>query len=192
MTSKTPSPRMKPSSTTGIEASSAGVVCPSKHASSPDAGISTIGAFSHVRLVGQAFVRHTLRPMTDQTGPPPAAARRRPAWLPPLAGWLTAIAGLLNVASALTPNLAERARVLLHIEDADFVPLAHALALSAGVALLVLAVYLGRRRRRAMQLAVVVLLVAGALNLIKGLDVEEATIDWALAVFLLWGRGAFC
>jgi lysyl-tRNA synthetase, class II len=129
--------------------------------------------------------------MTDQTGPQPAAARRRPAWLPPLAGWLTAIAGLLNVASALTPNFAERARVLLHIENSEFVPLAHALALSAGVALLVLAVYLGRRRRRALQLAVVVLAVAGALNLIKGLDVEEAMIDWALAAFLVWGRGAF-
>ncbi|MEA2430513.1 MAG: lysyl-tRNA synthetase, class [Thermoleophilaceae bacterium] len=129
--------------------------------------------------------------MTDQTGPPPAAGRRRPAWLPPLAGWLTAIAGLLNVASALTPNLAERARVLLHVEDSEFVPLAHALALSAGVALLVLAAYLGRRRRRALQLAVVVLAFAGALNLIKGLDVEEAAIDWALAAFLVWGRGAF-
>jgi lysyl-tRNA synthetase class 2 len=123
--------------------------------------------------------------MTDENG-------RRPAWLPLLAGWLTALAGLLNVASALTPNFAERARVLLHVEDADFVPLAHALALSAGVALLVLAVYLGRRRRRAMQLAVAVLAVAGVLNLVKGLDVEEALIGWALAAFLLWGRRAFC
>jgi lysyl-tRNA synthetase, class II len=132
--------------------------------------------------------------MTEENGPPAGvsdAGRRRPAWLPPLAGWLTAIAGLLNVASALTPNLAERARVLLHIEDADFVPLAHALALSAGVALLVLAVYFGRRRRRALMLTVAVLGVAGALNLVKGLDVEEAAIDWALAAFLVWGRGAF-
>jgi lysyl-tRNA synthetase class 2 len=129
--------------------------------------------------------------MTEQTGPPPAAGRRRPAWLPPLAGWLTALAGLLNVASALTPNLAERARVLLHVEDSEFVPLAHALALSAGVALLVLAVYLGRRRRRALQLAVVVLVAAGTLNLIKGLDVEEAALNWALAALLFWGRRAF-
>src|SRR5689334_23230252 len=177
MTSNTPSPRMKPSSTTGMNASSAGEVRPSRQASSADAADSTIGAFSHAPLVGRAIVRHTLRPM---------------AWLPPLAGWLTALAGLLNVASALTPNFAERARVLLHVEDADFVPLAHALALSAGVSLLVLAVYLGRRRRRAMQLAVVVLAVAGVLNLVKGLDVEEAVIGWALAGFLFWGRGAFC
>src|SRR4051812_4788183 len=112
--------------------------------------------------------------------------------MPPLAGWLTALVGLLNAASALTPNLAWRARLLLHIEDAEFVPLAHALALSAGVALLVLAVYLGRRRRRALQLAVAILLVAGALNLVKGLDIEEALMNWALAGFLIWGRRAFC
>src|SRR3954469_24467880 len=163
MTSNTPSPRMKPSSTTGIEASSAGVVRPSRHASSAVETRSTLGAFSHAKLVARRILRHTLPPMTDEN--------RRPSWLPPLAGWLTALAGLLNVASALTPNFAERARVLLHVEDADFVPLAHALALSAGAALLVLAVYLGRRRRRAMQLAVVVLGVAGVLNLVKGLDV---------------------
>src|SRR5690242_14430511 len=185
MTSNTPSPRMKPSSTTGIEASSAGDTRPSRHASSAVETRPTIGAFSHVRLGARRILRHTLPPMTDENG-------RRPAWLPLLAGWLTALAGLLNVASALTPNFAERARVLLHVEDADFVPLAHALALSAGVALLVLAVYLGRRRRRAMQLAVAVLVVAGVLNLVKGLDVEEALIGWALAAFLLWGRGAFC
>src|SRR5436305_5256344 len=129
--------------------------------------------------------------MTDETGLPPRAGQRRPDWLPPLAGCLTALAGLLNVASALTPNFAERARVLLHLEDPEFVPLAHALALSAGVALIVLAVYLGKRRRRALQLAVTVLLAAGALNLIQGLDVEEALVSWALAGFLLWGRGAF-
>jgi lysyl-tRNA synthetase class 2 len=129
--------------------------------------------------------------MNDDTGRSPAEVTRRPDWLPPLAACLTALVGLLNLTSALTPSLAERARVLLHIEDSEFVPLAHALALSAGVALIVLAVYLGRRRRRALQLAVAVLLAAGALNLVKGLDVEEASISWALAAFLLWGRRAF-
>src|SRR3954447_5144842 len=115
---------------------------------------------------------------------------RRPDWLPPLAGWLTAAAGLLNVASALTPNLAWRTRELLHIEYSEFVPLAHALALSAGVALLVIAAYLGRRRRRALQVAIVLLIAAGALNVLKGLDVEEAIACWALAGFLWWGRAA--
>jgi lysyl-tRNA synthetase class 2 len=129
--------------------------------------------------------------MTHETGPPPAAESRRPDWLPPLAACLTALAGLLNAASALTPNLAERARLLLHVEDSEFVPLAHALALAAGVVLLVLGVYLGKRRRRALQLAVSVLAVAGLLNLVKGLDVEEAAINWGLAGLLIWGRSAF-
>lgn len=115
----------------------------------------------------------------------------RANWLPPLAGCLTALVGLLNAASALTPNLAWRARLLLHLEDAEFVPLAHALALSAGVALLVLALYLGRRRRRALRLTVAILLAAGVLNLVKGLDIEEAALNWALAAFLIWGRDAF-
>src|SRR5438132_1326244 len=114
----------------------------------------------------------------------------RPDWLPPLAFVLTAAVGLLNVGSALTPNLAWRTRRLLHIESADYVPLAHALALSAGVALLVVAVYLGRRRRRALQVAVAVLFVAGVLNLVKGLDWEEALVTWAVGAFLLLGRRA--
>ena len=59
------------------------------------------------------------------------------------------------------------------------------------MALLVLALYLARRRRRALQLAVAILLVAGLLNLVKGLDIEEAALNWALACFLLWGRAAF-
>src|ERR1700712_2126168 len=129
--------------------------------------------------------------MTDEIGSAAGAGRRRPDWLPRLAGWLTALVGLLNVASALTPNLAARARLLLHIEDSEFVPLAHALALSAGVALLVLAVYLGRRRRRALVLAVGVLVAAGVLNVVKGLDIEEAAINWGVAAFLVWGRRAF-
>ena len=129
--------------------------------------------------------------MDEQLEPRLAGAPARPNWLPPLAGWLTFAVGLLNVGSALTPNLAARARLLLHIETADFVPLAHALALAAGVALIVLAVHLGRRRRRAMQLAVVVLLAAGVLNLVKGLDWEEALVSWGVAGVLLGGRHAF-
>ncbi len=48
-----------------------------------------------------------------------------------------------------------------------------------------------RRRRRAWGLAVATLLVAGALNLLKGLDVEEALACWGLSAVLIWGRGAF-
>jgi len=99
--------------------------------------------------------------------------------------------GLVNVDSALTPGLHSRMRLLLELVPGEVPVAAHALALSAGVALVILGIYLIRRRRRAWALAVGVLLVAGALNLLKGLDVEEALACWALAGILVCGRGAF-
>src|SRR5207302_7551160 len=36
-----------------------------------------------------------------------------------------------------------------------------------------------------------ILTIAGALNLLKGLDVEEALASWLLAAVLVWGRNAF-
>jgi hypothetical protein len=55
---------------------------------------------------------------------------------------------------------------------------AHALVLPAGVALLVLSLYLARRRRRALRCSVGLLGAIGGLELLKGLDVEETLISW--------------
>jgi lysyl-tRNA synthetase class 2 len=57
--------------------------------------------------------------------------------------------------------------------------------------LLVLAHGLAQRRRRAWGLAVLVLVVAGVLNLLKGLDLAEAAACWALAGALFAARPAF-
>ena len=54
---------------------------------------------------------------------------------------------------------------------------------------MILGLYLMRRRRRAWGLAVVVLVAAGALNLLKGLDIEEAMATWALGGSPLLGPG---
>ena len=124
--------------------------------------------------------------------PRPLRAVRRAAWLPSVAGWLTALVGLVNVASALTPDLGARARLLHRLTPQAVPVLAHAFALSAGTALVVLGFYLARRRRRAWSAAVAVLVLAGAVNLLKGLDVEEALVSWALGAVLVWGREAFC
>jgi lysyl-tRNA synthetase class 2 len=118
-------------------------------------------------------------------------ALRRPPWLPRVAATATALVGLFNVVSALTPDFANRVELLLRWESGEFLPLAHALTLASGVALLVLSAYLARRRRRALLLAVGVLAVAGVLNVAKGLDVEEALACWVLAGALWAGRGAF-
>src|SRR3954471_10926485 len=115
----------------------------------------------------------------------------RPApWLPPLTAALAALVGLVNIASNYTPGLPDRVRVLLQLEPVEAVPLAHALVLPIGVALLILAFYLARRRRGAFTLAVLVLTALGMLDLIKGLDIEEALLSFGVAGFLFMKRDA--
>jgi lysyl-tRNA synthetase class 2 len=123
--------------------------------------------------------------------PRPLRPAHRGSWLPSLAGWLVAAAGLTNIVSALGPELSGRLRLLASALPAELVLGAHALTLLAGVALLAVAVFLCRRRRRALQLAIGLLLVVGGLDLVKGLDVEEALLSWSMAGLLLWGRDAF-
>jgi lysyl-tRNA synthetase, class II len=136
--------------------------------------------------------RHRPRPRLRLPGRrAPLRARKRAHWLAPLAAACTIGMGLVNVDSSLTPGLHSRMRLLLELVPGEVPVAAHALALSAGVALIILGVYLMLRRRRAWALAVAVLVVAGALNLLKGLDAEEATACWALAGILVWGRDAF-
>jgi lysyl-tRNA synthetase, class II len=111
--------------------------------------------------------------------------------VPLLAGLATAFAGLVNVASALTPELPLRLRSLLALAPAADVRLAHALALPAGLALLGVARPLARRRRRALHLALALLIAAGVLNVLKGLDLEEALLSWGVAYVLWRSRPAF-
>jgi lysyl-tRNA synthetase, class II len=112
--------------------------------------------------------------------------------LPTLAALGAILVAIVNLVSALTPNVAWRGHALLTLEPLAAIRLSHALAIPASWVLLVAGVYLGRRRKRALQLAIVVLLILAALNILKGLDVEEATAD-LLAAGLLWlGRGSFC
>ena len=67
----------------------------------------------------------------------------------------------------------------------------HALAVPASAALLVGAFYLRRRRRVAWQVALALLCGLAALDIVKGLDVEEAALSAFGAALLWWGRDAF-
>jgi lysyl-tRNA synthetase class 2 len=118
-------------------------------------------------------------------------AVRRGDRLPGALGLLAVVAALVNVASALTPDLAERTRMVRGLVPPDVVPAAHALVLPAGAALIVVALNLARRRRRAWALATGLLVILGVLDLVKGLDVEEAAFSLVLAGLLIWGRDAF-
>jgi lysyl-tRNA synthetase class 2 len=111
--------------------------------------------------------------------------------LPAVASLAAAIVGLVNIASALTPNIRWRGHLLLGIEPVQAMRLFHALALPAGAALLLVAPYLLKRRRRAWQAAIVLMLALGLFDLLKGLDFEETAITWGVALVLLAGGRQF-
>lgn len=104
---------------------------------------------------------------------------------PALAAIAAALVGLINVASTLTPNIRWRGHLLLELEPVQAIRLSHAFALPAGVALLLVAPYLLKRRRRAWQAAIVLMALLGLLDLLKGLDFEETAITWGVALALL-------
>jgi lysyl-tRNA synthetase class 2 len=111
--------------------------------------------------------------------------------MPRLAAIAAALVGLINVGSALTPNVRWRGHLLLDFEPIEAVKLFHAIALPTGAALLLVAPYLLKRRRRAWQAAVGLTLALGVLNLLKGLDFEEALVSWVAAGLLISARPAF-
>src|SRR5581483_9702153 len=122
---------------------------------------------------------------------PPLRALTRANGAPTAAATAAFVVGLVNLLSALTPNIAWRGQLLLHLEPVQAVPVFHTLAVPASVALIVCAWHLKRRRRRALVLAVALMAALGVLSLLKGLDFEEAALSWAVAAALWWARSAF-
>jgi lysylphosphatidylglycerol synthetase-like protein (DUF2156 family) len=112
-------------------------------------------------------------------------------WLPRLAALAAAVVGIVNVASSLTPNIRWRRHALLELEPVETMRVFHALALPAGLALLLVAPYLLKRRRRALQVAIGLMLALGLFDMLKGLDFEETAITWGSALVLFAGRGGF-
>ncbi len=111
--------------------------------------------------------------------------------VPGFAAAAAAFIGLINIGSALTPNMRWRGHLLLQFEPLDAMRLFHALALPAGGALLLVAPYLLKRRRRAWQAAVLLMLALGLFDLLKGLDFEETALTWGAAVVLVLSSHAF-
>ena len=118
-------------------------------------------------------------------------AARRGSWVPPAAAAVAATAGVVNLLSALTPGIGWRGRLLLQLEPVAAIPIFHALAVPASALLIAAALYLQRRRRRACQAAIALLVGLGVLDLVKGLDIEEALLSFAVAGVLVWGRESF-
>jgi lysyl-tRNA synthetase class 2 len=110
---------------------------------------------------------------------------------PTIIAVFVAATGVLDVASAVTPEIDSRLRWIENVTPNAVPRLADALVVPAGLALIALARGLFRRRRRAWQLTLAFVLAAAALHILKGLDYEEAAANLLLAVTLVARRHDF-
>jgi lysyl-tRNA synthetase class 2 len=108
-----------------------------------------------------------------------------------LLAWAAAVVGVIGIASALTSEMADRFQLVRGVLPPGGIAAARVGTLAFGLALIWLSRSLARRRHRAWQLAVAVVLASAAAHLAKGLDFEEALISLALLVALLRYRDRF-
>ena len=108
-----------------------------------------------------------------------------------LLAWAAAAVGLIGVVSALTPEFRDRFDLVRGVLPPGGIAAARVGALAFGLALIWLSHSLARRRRRAWQLAVGVVVASAIAHLAKGLDVEEAAISLLLLAALVRYRNRF-
>ena len=86
--------------------------------------------------------------------------------------------------AAVATEAFQQPHLLRALEPVSAVRLVHAIALPAGFALLLLAPYLRKGRHRAWQAAVGLMVVLGALDMLKGPDLVSAAVTWSAAALL--------
>jgi lysyl-tRNA synthetase class 2 len=126
-----------------------------------------------------------------RTPPKPASPAEARRWVPRVAGLLTYFAGLLDLASALTPAQNGRVKQLTTVVPGAFTHAAAAATVVSGLLLLMLAHSLRRRKRRAWRAVVALLAASVVLHVAKGLDVEEALVAVVVLVGLVAYRNEF-
>jgi len=97
---------------------------------------------------------------------------------------LTALVGVINVVSSVTPSIAYRVAIMKPFISSAVRHNAHLAAALAGFGLILLSRGLWRRKRVAWIIAMTLLVISLASHLTKGLDYEEAVIVAALAMWL--------
>src|SRR4029078_13710497 len=106
-----------------------------------------------------------------------------------LLAWGAAVVGVVGIVSALTPEMADRVDLVQGVLPPGWPEAARVLTVAFGGGLIWLSRSLARRRLRAWQLAVAVVVASAAAHLVKGLDFEEAAISLLLlAALLTWRR----
>jgi lysyl-tRNA synthetase class 2 len=128
-------------------------------------------------------------PPRSSTGPAPLA--KSLPWAPRAVSLAVLTMAVIDLASALTRADRARLRVLRQHVAGGVVSASTALTLATGLLLLLLAGALRRRKRRAWWLTVGLLALSVATHLLKGLDVEEATLALLLLGMMLLLRGEF-
>ncbi len=106
-------------------------------------------------------------------------------------GWAAAAVGATGIVSALTPEFADRSDFVRGVLPPGVPGAARIAALTFGLTLIWLSRSLARRRRRAWQLAVVLVVGLAVAHLVKGLDVEEASLSLLVLAALFRFRGRF-
>jgi lysyl-tRNA synthetase, class II len=105
---------------------------------------------------------------------------------------LSALAvGVLGIYSAWHPAIADRHKLLRGVLPPGWPDGARVLTFACAIGLIFLSRSLAKRRHRAWQLAILVVLASAVAHLAKGLDFEEATISLLLLFALLWWRNRF-
>lgn len=117
--------------------------------------------------------------------------RDRRRWVPVTAALLCFSVGLIDLVSAVTQSDRGRLKELRNYVPGGVSNASTALTLVTGVLLVLVARGLRRRKRRAFRVAALLLAVSVALHVLKGLDVEEASVSGALLVALVVLRSEF-
>ena len=114
-------------------------------------------------------------------------ALRTPFWVARIVG----LVGAVTLLSAVSPGLRNRTHLIYELLPDVFPAAATTGAAAVGVMLIVLSRALRRGKHRAWLLATVLAALVAVLHVIKGLDVEEATLSLALFVLLIASRKQF-
>lgn len=111
--------------------------------------------------------------------------------LPLIISTLVMAMGIINIISAVTPSLDSRLQIIHHLFPLDFRLTSHLLVALIGIELLILAYELKQYKRRAWYITIILLIASIVFNLVKGLDVEEASFSLLIIMVLLATKDEF-
>jgi phosphatidylglycerol lysyltransferase len=143
---------------------------------------------------GACYVSSSMTVRTEVSAPvPDASTPRRPSYRlqRDVLAAAVAVMGIIDLLSALLSHPPDRLLALRHLVPTDVLDTSRTFTLLAGALLLVTAWGLRRGKRRAFVMALLLCAVSVPVNLLKALDVEEATVASALLFALGVSADAF-